>query len=83
MPPYKATIFVDGLSGSALPRFSRTLRDLHVQTKKIRGVRKDENSALIRLADAFCGLVRDNHDQVPWAVEAYRHLRNAGIIEEL
>lgn len=77
--PYKATIFVDGLSGSALPR----LRDLHVHTKKIRGVRKDENSALIRLADAFCGLVRDKHDQTPWAVNAYDSLKNAGIIEEL
>ncbi len=48
---YKVTVFVDGLNGSELPRFTHGLRDLHIQTRKVRGVRKDENDALIRLAD--------------------------------
>lgn len=29
-----------------------------IRFKKVRGVRKDENDALVRLADAVCGLVR-------------------------
>lgn len=82
-PPYKVTIFVDGLSGAAIGGFGRTLRDLHIQIRKIRGVRKDENSALIRLADALCGLVRDANDQVPWAVKALETLKTAGVAEEM
>ena len=27
--------------------------------RKIRGIRKDENSAIVRLADSLCGFVRD------------------------
>jgi hypothetical protein len=36
----------------------RRLRHLGVRTRKVRGVRKDESDALIRLADALCGFVR-------------------------
>jgi len=82
-PPYKVTVFVDGLSIAGVAVFSRTLRDLHIQTRKIRGVRKDENDALIRLADNLCGLVRDAREKTPWAVEALERLVNAGIVEEL
>jgi hypothetical protein len=55
---YKATVFVDGLQDSLIHRFGTELRHLRVRTKKVRGVRKDETDALIRLADALCGLVR-------------------------
>jgi hypothetical protein len=34
------------------------LRRSGIRAKKVRGVRKDENDALIRLADALCGFVR-------------------------
>jgi len=33
-------------------------RVLHIRVRKVRGVRKDESDALIRLADALCGFVR-------------------------
>jgi hypothetical protein len=82
-PPYKVTIFVDGLSATAVVGFTRTLRGLHIQTRKVRGVRKEESSALIRLADAVCGLVRDFHEQVPWAVGAFEALKAARIVEEI
>lgn len=55
---YKATIVIDGLSRTQQRRVGRQLRRLGVRTKKIRGVKKDENNALIRLADAVCGFVR-------------------------
>ena len=74
---------MDGLSIAGVVVFSRTLRDLHIQTRKIRGVRKDENDALIRLADNLCGLLRDAREHTPWAVEAFQRLVNAGIVEEL
>jgi hypothetical protein len=80
---YRATVFVDGLKGAELPQFSRGLRELHIHTRKVRGVRKDENDAFIRLADAVCGLVRDAEEAVPWAVSALSQLREAGVVTRL
>lgn len=62
---YRVTVLVDGLKGSELPQFSRGLRELHIQTRKVRGVRREENDALIRLTDAICGLVRDADEGTP------------------
>lgn len=56
---YKATIFVDGLSKSMTAWFGVELRHLRIKTEKVRGVRKEQASALMRLADAICGLVRE------------------------
>ncbi len=81
--PYKVTIFVDGLSNTGIAEFSRSLRDLHIQTRKIRGVRREENEALIRLVDAVCGLVRDARDGVPWAIENLSRLTAARVAQEL
>jgi hypothetical protein len=55
---YKATVFVDALPGAHIHEFGSGLRRLRIRTKKIRGVRKDETDAFIRLADALCGFVR-------------------------
>ncbi len=55
---YKAVIFVDGLPKSQTRWFGRELRHLRIKTEKVRGVRKEEASALMRLADAVCGFVR-------------------------
>lgn len=55
---YKATIFVDGLPRSQTRWFGSELRHLRIRTKKVRGVRREEASPLIRLADALCGFVR-------------------------
>jgi hypothetical protein len=55
---YKATVLIDGLPRSHERWVGSELRHLRIQIKKVRGVRKDENDALIRLADAVCGFVR-------------------------
>lgn len=55
---YKATVFIDGLPRSHERWVGSELRHLRIQIKKVRGVRKDENDALIRLADAVCGFAR-------------------------
>ena len=54
---YKAAVFVDGLPKSQIRWFGSELRRLHVRTDKVRGVRDEQADALIRLADALCGLV--------------------------
>jgi hypothetical protein len=53
-----AVAFIDGLPDSKVRDVIRQLRDSDVPTEKVRGVKKDESSALIRLADAICGFVR-------------------------
>ncbi len=55
---YKAIVFIDGLPKSQTRWFGRELRHLRIKTEKVRGVRKEEASALMRLADAVCGFVR-------------------------
>lgn len=58
MPKYDVTVFVDGLPRSRTRRFGVELRRLGIRTKKVRGVRKEESDALMRLADGLCGFVR-------------------------
>ena len=55
---YKATITIDGLSKTMAVRIGSELRKLGVKTRKVVGSR-DEASAIVRLADAIAGLVRE------------------------
>ncbi len=80
---YKVTVFVDGFKKKEIEVFSRGLRDLRIKTRKIRGVKKDENNAFIRLVDAICGLVRDKEDGNKWASAAVAKLIKEKYIQEL
>jgi hypothetical protein len=80
---YKVTVFVDGFKKKEIEIFSRGLRDLRIRTRKIRGVKKDENNAFIRLADAIFGLVRDSEDGNVWARGATAKLLKEKYICEL
>ena len=71
---YKASVFVDGLRKREVEKFSRGLRDLRIRTRKIRGVKKDENNVFIRVVDALCGLVRDADEGNVWAQELMKKL---------
>lgn len=53
------TVLVDALSEKDQRYYGSQLRRLKLPVRKIRGIRKDENSAIIRLADSLCGFVRD------------------------
>lgn len=80
---YKVTVFVDGFKKKEIEVFSRGLRDLRIKTRKIRGVKKDENNAFIRLVDAICGLVRDKEDGNKRAGDAVAKLLKERCICEL
>ncbi len=71
---YRATILIDGLPRSLERMVGLQLRRLGIRAKKVRGL-KDENDALIRLADAVCGLVRGATEGQP----AMRALFEQGI----
>ena len=54
-----AIILVDGLQKSLVHQFGTQLHRMGIRTRKVRGIRKEEADALMRLADAVCGFVRD------------------------
>ncbi len=53
------TVLVDALNDKDQRYYGSQLHRLKLPVKKIRGIRKDENSAVIRFADSLCGFVRD------------------------
>lgn len=65
--PYKVTVLVDGLQRTQRRAFAQELRTARVNPYKVRGVLKEENNAMIRLADALCGLARDAEAGQDWA----------------
>lgn len=69
--PYKASIFIDGLQKPEVARVSANLRKLGIRTEKVRGVR-DESNAIIRLADAIVGFVREYIEDKAYAKKLYR-----------
>jgi hypothetical protein len=80
---YKASVFVDGLKRKEVEVFSRGLRALYIRTRKVRGIKKDENNVFIRLVDALCGLVRDAYDGNEWADRMLKKLIRKKILTEL
>jgi hypothetical protein len=80
--PYKATIIVDGLSGADVRKFGHGLRALRVSVRKVRGI-DDERDALVRLADALAGFVRDYLERQPYAITIFREVGGERLLREL
>lgn len=76
---YKASVFVDGLNKTEIRKFTAGLRKLHIHTRKVRGLR-DESDALIRLADAFCGFLRDYMEGKEYTKDLYDQASSKGIL---
>jgi len=55
---YRAIVLVDALSKSQVNQFSVSLRSAGIRVKKVRGIRKEESDAVLRLADSLCGFTR-------------------------
>jgi Protein of unknown function (DUF3800) len=79
---YKVTVFVDGLSGEELKRFAKGLRALRITVRKVRGLR-DESDALIRLADAMAGFIRDALEKKPYAQRLYQEAIKRRVVQEV
>lgn len=58
-------VVVDALPKEQWQNYGRRIRRLGAKVNKVRGVRRDENDPLIRLADALCGFVRDAYEKKP------------------
>lgn len=56
---YTTLIYVDGLTKTKRREYGARLRQLGLRVRQVRGVTREENNTLIRLADAIAGFVRD------------------------
>ena len=76
------TVVVDGLRGRDIDRFKTSLRQRHINVRKVRGVR-DESEPMVRLADAVAGFVRDFLEGQSYAIKLYGKAIKEKMIEEL
>jgi hypothetical protein len=59
---YRATILVDALEAKGAQILGARMRQHGANIRKVRGIRREENDALLRMADAVCGLVRHAYE---------------------
>ncbi len=78
------TLLVDGLNEKDQRYYGAELRSLGLHPRKIRGIKKDENDAFIRLADSICGFVRDiKENGSDWAMNVFNKGVREGILVEV
>ncbi|MBI3764763.1 MAG: DUF3800 domain-containing protein [Chloroflexi bacterium] len=80
---YEATIRIDGLPRTQERLATLELRRMGVAGGRVKGVRRDENDALIRLADAICGLCRAAREDQPEMKALWERAVKAGVVREL
>ena len=80
---YEATIRIDGLPRTQERLATLELRRMGIAGGRVKGVRRDENDALIRLADAICGLCRAAREGQPEMRTLWERAIRAGVVREL
>ena len=80
---YKASVLIDGLPRAQEKWVGIELRHLRIKIKKVRGVLKDENDALVRLADALCGFVRAALEGQAEMRELFERAQKNGTLKKL
>ena len=81
---YTTSIYIDALSKSKPHVYGALLRKTGIATHKVQGVTKDENNALVRLADAVAGFVRDGLDSDSAAiVRLFTEVKNVDYLIEV
>jgi hypothetical protein len=79
----EATVYVDGLPKARLRWFGVELRRLSIRTRKVAGVRREESDALMRLADACCGFVRQALSaERPEITRLFKRAKEEGYLRE-
>ncbi len=80
---FTAIVLIDALPPSQARRVGNLLHQSGMPVKKVRGVRREESDALIRLADAVCGWVRDSHEQKNELRVLFTQAIRKGILRDL
>jgi hypothetical protein len=80
--PYKATVIIDGLPNSLYRPYAAALRKHDILTDKVKGA-DDNKDALLRLADALCGFVRDALEGATSLQKSFKKAIDEGYIIEV
>lgn len=80
---YKATILIDALPASQARTVGHLLHAYGVSVKKVRGVRRDENDALVRLVDGICGFVRGSYEGQAEMQSLFKRAIQRGVLKEV
>ncbi len=81
--PYIARIWVDGLKKTERFIFKAGLRKFKISVDKVRGVKNEQNNALILLADAIAGFVRDCIEGDREMRKMYKEMVEKGYIKKI
>ena len=81
---YKAAIYIDALAKTKRRIYGARLHQSGIATYKVQGVAKDENNALVRLADAIAGFTRDALDDDSSEINTlFQRVKANGILIEV
>jgi hypothetical protein len=79
---YRASIIIDGLNVKEQQRVARGLRENKIRRRKLTGG-KEQSTALLRLADAMAGFLRDYEESKAYTHEFYRQFTTQRMITRL
>lgn len=79
---YQAIVLIDGLRKTETRKISKSLRNLGVKTRKVKGLR-DESDPVIRLADTVVGVIREAEEGNQKFKTIVKEIRKRNIINEL
>ncbi len=80
---FTTLVYVDGLKKTKRLHYGSELRKLGISTRKVQGVTKDENNALVRLADAIAGFVMDALTQRDNATQVlFKRMSGNGVLKQ-
>ncbi len=81
---YAALIYVDGLTKTKRREYGVALRRHHLHVQQIRGIERDENNALTRLADAIAGFAGDALNSSSKDITAlFERVKRSGVLIEV
>jgi hypothetical protein len=76
---YTSSIYVDGLTKAK--EYAVQLRKLRIRTRKVKGVKKDESNALIRLADCMAAVIREAlYEKKTWSSNLFNTAKKKGFL---
>jgi hypothetical protein len=76
-------IYVDGLPKEKFRDYGKLIRGYGERIERVKGIKKDENNSMIRLADAVCGFVRAAGKDHPAAKRMLAQAIAKGVIVDL
>ncbi|GAB4578828.1 MAG: hypothetical protein Fur0022_15650 [Anaerolineales bacterium] len=80
---YRAVTLIDALPHGLERAVGALLRPQNIRSEKVRGVRKDENDPLIRLADGVCGWIRSALEEQKPMKMLYQKALQRGLISNV